>query len=284
MTDGREAMQNQIRSDKPTPARMYDYYLDGKDNFAVDRAAVDSMRPEVTQLLKKAAWENRRFMWRAVDYLARECGIAQFIDVGSGLPAVRSTHEVVQEVNPDARVVYVDNDPIVLSHGQALLAKNGNTAIVSADVRDPASVIDAPGTQRLIDFEKPVALLFVALFHFILAPGHPQHVPGELSPAQILTAFRERVVPGSCVVITHGTFEGVTPEDKALIEGVYKGSTSAGVFRSHEEITALFEGWRVVPPGVVDPWAWPVEDTVSPRSSILWGGVGVKDGESGRRD
>ena len=270
-------MRANLRTDKPTAARIYDYYLGGKDNFAVDRAAVNAMGPEVTGLLRDAAWENRRFLWRAVDYLARERGISQFIDVGSGLPTVRSTHEVAQDVNPDARVVYVDNDPIVISHGQALLTKNGNTAIVSADVRDPAGILEAPGTRELIDFGQPVGLLFVALFHFILAPGHPMHVPGDPAPAEILAAFAERVAPGSCVVITHGTFEGVTPEDRAIIEGLYEGSASPGVFRSHEEITELFEGWRLVPPGIVRPWAWPQEDTSSPRTSMLYGGVGVKD-------
>lgn len=283
MVDGFEAMRYQLRSDKPTPARMYDYYLDGKDNFAVDRAAVDSMRPEVTQLLKKAAWENRRFLWRAVDYLARECGIGQFIDVGSGLPAVRSTHEVAQEVNPDARVVYVDNDPIVLSHGQALLAKNGNTAIVSGDVRDPAGILGAPETQALIDFGQPVAILFVALFHFITEAGHARHVPGDPSPAEIVDAFGDRVAPGSCMVLTHGTFDGVTPDERALIEGLYEGATSPAVFRSREEIAALFTGWNLVAPGVVRPWAWPAEDAVSPRTSILLGGVGVKEEGSGGR-
>src|SRR5215469_6213985 len=156
MTDGVDAMRAALRTDRPTPARMYDYYLGGKDNFAVDRAAVDAMSPEMTELLRNAAWENRRFVWRVVDYLAREHGITQFIDVGSGLPTVRSTHEVAQEINPDARVVYVDNDPIVLSHGQALLAKNGNTAIVEADVRDPAAILSAPETGALIDFTRPV--------------------------------------------------------------------------------------------------------------------------------
>lgn len=128
-------MKARLRTGKPTPARMYDYYLGGKDNFTVDRAAVESISHKVRDTLRNAAWENRRFLWRAVDYLVSERGITQFIDVGSGLPTVRSTHEVAQDVNPDARVVYVDNDPIVLSHGKALLAKDGNTAIVQADLQ-----------------------------------------------------------------------------------------------------------------------------------------------------
>jgi S-adenosyl methyltransferase len=275
MTDGLDAMRAALRTDRPTPARMYDYYLGGKDNFAVDRAAVDAMSPQMTELLKNAAWENRRFVWRVVDYLARECGVTQFIDVGSGLPTVRSTHEVAQEINPDARVVYVDNDPIVLSHGQALLAKNGNTAVVSADVRDPESILNATEIRQLIDFSKPVAVLIVALFHFVTEPGHPRHVPGNASPGDIVAAFREHVAPGSYLALTHITSDD--PEEVVLIEDLYKSATSPVIFRSREEVTELFQGWCPLPPGIVRPWAWPAEDPASPRTALLWGGIGIKD-------
>jgi hypothetical protein len=216
-----------------------------------------------------------------VDYLARECGITQFIDVGSGLPTVRSTHEVAQETNPDARVVYVDNDPIVLSHGQALLAKNGNTAVVSADVREPERILEAPETRKLIDFSQPVAILIVAIFHFITGPEDSRHVAGNPSPSEIMTVFRERVAPGSFVVMTHGTFDGVSDKEQSLIEGLYSGATSPAVFRAREEIAELFAGWELVPPGVARPWAWPVEDSASPRTSILYGGVARRDGGDG---
>jgi S-adenosyl methyltransferase len=196
MTDGLEAMRAQLCTDKPTPARVYDYYLGGKDNSEVDREAARAISAKIGEMPERAAWENRRFLWRAVEYLSRERGITQFIDVGSGLPTVRSTHEVAQDVNPDARVVYVDNDPIVLSHGQALLAKKGNTAIVAADARDPAGILEVPQTKALIDFTQPVAVLFVALLQFITTPGHPRHVPGDLAPGEIVAAFRERVAPG----------------------------------------------------------------------------------------
>jgi hypothetical protein len=282
MTDGLEAMRARLRTDKPTPARMYDYYLGGKDNFEVDRSAVEAMNPKIRDILRAGSWENRRFVWRAVEYLSRECGITQFIDVGSGLPTVRSTHEVAQDVNPDARVVYVDNDPIVLSHGQALLAKDGNTAIVEADARDPAGILEAPETRALIDFSKPVAVLIVALLHFITAPGHPRHEPGDRTPGEIVAAFRDRVAPGSYVAMTHVTFEGVPPDDRALIEDLYEGSTSPAVFRSPEEIVELFAGWRPVPPGIVRPWAWPVEDSLSPRTPLFYGGVAVKKDDTAR--
>jgi hypothetical protein len=260
---------------------MYDYYLGGKDNFAVDRSAVEAMSPMVRELLQAGAWENRRFLWRAVDYLSRERGITQFIDAGSGLPTVRSTHEVAQEINPGARVVYADNDPIVLSHGQALLSKNGNTAIVEADVRDPASILDAPETERLIDFTKPVGILLVAVLHFITSPGHPRHVPGDPVPGEIVPVFRDRVVPGSCLAVTHITTDGADPEQISGMEELYGAATSPVIFRSRQEITDLFAGWNLIPPGVVHPWQWPVDDVVSPRTTVVAGGVAVKgDGTS----
>jgi SAM-dependent methyltransferase len=258
---------------------MYDYYLGGKDNFEVDRTAVESIDPRARDTLRNAAWENRRFLWRAVDYLVRERGITQFIDIGSGLPTVRNTHEVAQDVNPGVRVVYVDNDPIVLSHGQALLAKDGNTAIVKADVRDPAAILAAPEAGTLIDFTKPVAVLLVAVLHFITAPGHPRHVPGDTAPGEVVTAFRDRVAPGSCLVISHATLDGADAGLVAGMEGLYGGATSPLIFRSREEIQKLFTGWQLLQPGVVRPWQWPTEDSASPRGRHMLAGVAVKDHE-----
>jgi hypothetical protein len=282
MTDGLEAMRAQLRTDKPTPARMYDYYLGGKDNFSVDRDAVDSINPQVRETLRNAAWENRRFLWRAVDYLVRECGITQFLDIGSGLPTVRNTHEVAQVVNPAARVVYVDNDPVVLSHGRALLAKDGNTAVVKADVRDPSAILDAPETEALIDFTKPVAVLLVAILHFITAPGHPRHVPGDTVPGEIVATFRDRAAPGSYLAISHATLDGADTGLVAGMEELYGGVTSPLIFRSREEIEEMFTGWQLLPPGVVRPWQWPAEDSVSPRGRYMLAGVAVKD-RDGRR-
>jgi hypothetical protein len=277
MTDGFESMKARLRTDKPTPARMYDYYLGGKDNFEVDRQAVESINPKARYTLRNAAWGNRRFLWRAVDYLVRERGITQFIDVGSGLPTVRNTHEVAQDVNPDARVVYVDNDPIVLSHGQALLAKDGNTAIVEADVRDPSAILAAPEAEALVDFTKPVAVLLVAVLHFITAPGHPRHVPGDTALREIVTAFRDRVAPGSCLVISHATLDGADTDLVTGMEELYGGATSPLIFRSREEIEEPFTGWQLLLPGVVRPWQWPAEDSASPHGRYMLAGVAVKD-------
>jgi hypothetical protein len=278
MTEAADDMWGRrLRLDRPTPARMYDYYLDGKDNFEVDRSAAEAIYAKMGYDPKYAAVENRRFLWRVVEYLARDCGIAQFIDVGSGLPAARNTHEVAQEVNPDARVVYVDNDPIVLSHGRALLTKNGNAAVVTADVRNPAGIFEAPETRALIDFSKPVAVLFVALFHFVTTPAHHRHVSGDPTPGEIVAAFSERVVPGSYLVITHVTTEGAPPERVKIMEDAYEDATSPMIFRPLDEIEEMFAGWRLVPPGVVRPWEWPVTAVDSPHTPYFLAGVAVKD-------
>jgi hypothetical protein len=262
----------------PTPARMYDYCLDGKDNFEIDRAAVEAIYAKMGPDPKHAAWENRKFLWRAVDYLARDRGITQFIDVGAGLPTVRNTHEIAQDVTPCARVVYADNDPIVVSHGRALLAKKGNTAVVPGDALDPASILDAPGTRELIDFTEPVAVMFVALLHFVTTPAHHRHVPGNLTPDEIVATFRDRVAPGSCLVLSHVTTEGMTPERVTIMEDAHEYATSPMIFRPREEIEAMFAGWRLLPPGVVRPSQWPATAIDSPHTLCFLAGVAVKDG------
>lgn len=275
MTSEGEA-RARLRIDRPTPARMYDYCLGGKDNFEVDRQAAEELYAKIGYVPKEFAWENRKFLWRAVEHIAREQRISQFIDVGAGLPTVRNTHEIVQDVNPDARVVYVDNDPIVVSHGRALLATNANTAVVDGDAADPAGILSDPETTRLIDFGQPVALLFVALLHFLTTPDHHRHVPGTPTPAEIVAAFTERAAPGSVLVITHVTTEGV-PEDKvAVLEDVFDHVSSPMTFRPREEIEKLFAGWRMLPPGLVRPWQWP-SDSDLPRTPYFLAGVATKE-------
>lgn len=263
---------------KPTPARMYDYYLGGKDNFEVDRAAADQLINRLgVEKTRFVAWENRRFLWRTVEYLSAECGISQFIDVGAGLPTMRNTHEIAQQVNPNARVVYVDNDPIVLSHGRARLAKDGSTAILTADMREPGAIFDSAEIKSLIDFSQPVGVLFIAVLHFAASPGHPRYVPGHAEPAEIVAAFREHVAPGSHVALTHAV-HGQSDENVAVAQDGYKSATAPLVIRRRSDIEALFGGWRLVPPGVVPAWQWRSGPEESPRTGIMLAGVGVKDG------
>jgi hypothetical protein len=262
---------------KPTPARMYDYYLGGKDNFEVDRAAADALISRLgVEKTRFVAWENRRFLWRTVEYLSAECGISQFIDIGAGLPTMRNTHEIAQQVNADARVVYVDNDPIVLSHGRARLAKDGSTAIVTADMREPDAVFGAPETKSLIDFGQPVGVLFIAVLHFAASPGHPRYVPGHADPGEIVAAFRDCVVPGSHIALTHGV-HGQREGNVVVAQDGYKSATAPLVLRRPAEIETLFDGWRLVPPGVVPAWQWRSGPEESPRTGIMLAGVGVKD-------
>jgi hypothetical protein len=262
----------------PTPARIYDYGLGGKDNFEIDREAAQRVAAVLAPEMAPSciAWENRRFLWRAVEYMANAGGIDQFIDVGAGLPTMRNTHEIAQEARPGARVVYVDNDPMVLSHGRALLGTATGTAIVTADAQDPGAILGHPDTQALIDFRRPVGLLFVAVLHFVPSPGHPRYVAGQADPRAILAAFRDHVAPGSQVAVSHVTQEGPPAEAVERTEEVYAEASAPMVFRTREEVAALFDGWRLIPPGVVRAWQWRSGPDESPHTPTLWAGVGVK--------
>jgi SAM-dependent methyltransferase len=231
-----------LRTDRPTPARMYDYYLGGKDNFAVDREAAEQVltaAPEVRVLAR----ENRAFLGRAVRYLAAEAGIRQFVDVGTGLPTQGNVHEVAQAVDPSARVVYVDNDPIVRAHAKALLPADGTTAVIEADMRDPGPILDHPDLLRLIDFAEPVAVLFMSVLHFIT---------DEEDPYGLVAAFRDRCAPGSHLALSHITSPERGADGAEAAADVYKSrATSPAVLRTPKEIGALFDGYDLVEPGLV---------------------------------
>jgi hypothetical protein len=218
---------------------------------------------------------NRAFLARTVRYLAGTAGIRQFLDIGTGIPTANNTHQVAQSVAPQARVVYADNDPIVLSHGRALLAKDQGTTVITADARDPLAIIDHPQTTSLIDFSRPVAVLFIAVFHFIASPGHPRYRPGDADPAAIMAAFRDRLAPGSCVAVSHlGADDLPSVTGKKVAEEIYDDKATAPiVFRSRGQVEALFEGWELVPPGVVRPWQWHPGADQEPRTRGLWAGV-----------
>lgn len=252
----------------PTPARMYDEALGGKDHFAVDRAAVAKLYEVVgEEVARSTAMSNRHFLGRAVKFLAEECGIRQFIDVGSGLPSVRNTHEIAQEAAPGSKVVYVDVDPIVAVHGRALLS-GGNTRIVTADMREPETILDNPLTLELIDFDQPVAVLFIAVFHFISRAD---------DPARIVAAFRERQAPGSYLAISHLTTEDMPQKIQDGWSAAFANSTSPMVFRGKEEVGEIFAGYRLVDPGLVRLHEWRPDDEESPKTASVFGGVGQVD-------
>jgi hypothetical protein len=256
-----------IDTNKPAVARMYDYYLGGKDNYQVDRAAVDQVAhamPEIRQL----AQENRAFLRRAVRYMARH-GIRQFLDIGSGLPTVGNTHEVAQEVNPDARVVYVDNDPVVLAFGRALLATDDRTAVATADMHRPADVLGHPDTVKLIDFNEPVGVLMVAMIHFLTAEERPS-VMGQL---------HEKLAPGSFLTASAGTTDNKPRHVVEQVEAVYKATPTPIYFRDHTEIGRFFDGFELVEPGLVtlDAWRPDPQDPAPEATGWMYGGVGRKN-------
>ena len=272
-SDGSAPSKIDLRTDIPHPARMYDFYLGGKDNFAADRAAA----ARVVELLPSApagSRANRRFLGRAVRHAAG-LGIRQFLDIGTGIPASNNTHEVAQAAAPDSHVVYVDNDPIVLAHARALLtsAPEGRTAYIDADFNDPESIIGAQQTKDLIDFSRPVALLVVALLHFM---------PDSADPAAVLDRYKEVLAPGSALILTHGTGELMDPEVAAAISSTYTQAGLNIVSRTRAQVQRFFDGFDLVEPGVVPVHEWrpeAEEDFAMTREEIAgYAGVALRRG------
>ena len=254
----------------PSTARIYDYWLGGHDNFAADRAAalaVSEAAPEA-QLM---AVENRRFLRRAVRYLAAEAGITQFLDIGTGLPTQGNVHQVAQDINPAARVVYVDNDPMVLAHSRALKT-GGNTTVIEADLRDPRSILDHPGTRKLIDFSQPLAVLLVAVLHF---------VSDDDGPSAIVAAIRDALGPGSYLVLSHVTGD-IRSQSAANAAVHYKKVTSGATLRGRDEIHRFFAGLDLIDPGLVQVPHWRPGGPEPADAGKVWilGGVGRKPGPS----
>ena len=246
------AVPPEIDVSRPHPARMYDYFLGGKDNFAADRATAAKVL-DSWGTVRTAVRENRAFLGRAVRYLTAEAGIAQFLDIGTGLPSANNVHEVAQAINPATRVEYADNDPIVLAHARALLASGpqGATAYLDADVREPEKILSDQGTRATIDFTEPIALMLVAVLHFI---------PDEDDPRRIVRTLVDALPSGSYVVASHATAEhnpeGVSGAGRAYSEGGVRGA-----LRTSEEFADLvFGGLELVDPGVVLVSEWRPEE------------------------
>jgi hypothetical protein len=247
-------------------ARIYDYFLGGKDNFAVDRKAAAELTA-IMPLAPAIARQNRAFALRAVRILATDYGIRQFIDVGAGLPVGPTVHTVARAIARSCRVVYVDNDPVVCSHGRAVLEGEAS-AMVQADLREPDEILGHPLTQSLIDFTKPFALLATAVLHF---------VPDEADPRAIVARFRDAMAPGSFVVISHGTLENLPGRHRAeeSVE-VYKRSSAELWLRSLDEVRGLFDGFELLDPGVVHIGQWRpgLRELPDLDTNTLRGGVG----------
>jgi hypothetical protein len=230
----------------PHPARVYSYWLGGKDHYPADRHAAEEViryRPQVVA----GARANRAFLARVVRYLAAQCGIRQFLDIGTGLPAPNSTHEVAQVAAPESRVVYVDNDPLVLVHARALLTSTpqGACDYMEADVRNTAAIL--AGAGRTLDFSRPTAVLLLAVLHFIADTD---------DPAGIVSALARQLAPGSFVAISHLTSDFAPSAVTAGVESYNALVPAPLITRSHTQVSALFGRLPLVPPGVVPLTEW----------------------------
>src|SRR5215469_13309506 len=236
-------------------ARVYDYLLGGKDNFAADRAAGDQMI-EALPTTVTAVRSNRAFLARAVRFLAADCGIRQFLDIGPGLPSAGNTHEVAQAIAPQARVMYVDDDPIVLAHARALLTgtAGGALAYLDADLRDPDRIVRA--ASQALDLREPVALMILLVLHMI---------PDADKPYQVVARLVDALPGGSYLALSHSPSD-ILPEGVARAQQQFNALLAPGVSvtpRSHDEVARFFSGLDIVPPGLVQAHQWRPEDDVA---------------------
>ncbi|WP_460695666.1 SAM-dependent methyltransferase [Nocardia thraciensis] len=257
-----------IDLDRPSASRVYDYFVGGMHNFEIDRVLarqIESFTPNVAEVMRA----NRDLLRRCVRGLV-DAGITQFLDLGSGIPTVGNVHEVAQGRNPEARVVYADIDPVAVAHSQAILADNKYASVIQADVADPEAILADPETTRLLDFDRPIAVLLLGVLHF---------VPDEADPAARVARLQDAVVPGSYLAITHATADGQPAE--VLEAQKLSGRTSTEiVLRSRDEIAAYFGDWELLDPGLVHLPLWrpenPADVGSQPELSGAYGGLALK--------
>jgi hypothetical protein len=263
-----------INTGVPNPARIYDYFLGGKDNFPADRDVADQVL-DIAPVARDVVEDNRAFLRRVVDHLTRSAGVRQFIDLGSGLPTRGNVHEIAQAVAPEARVVYVDNDAMVVTHSRALLAGD-NTVAIEADLRQPDSILEHPEVRELIDFDQPIALLLMAILHF---------VPDQEHPLGIVARFRDRLPDGSYLAISHGSRDipvrpDMSPEAMTdmgtRVEKLYQLTTATLTTRTRAQIERFFDGFELLEPGVVEIQRWRPDDRDPRLPGGFFGGVGRK--------
>ncbi|RKT51576.1 SAM-dependent methyltransferase [Saccharothrix australiensis] len=248
---------------RPSIARVYDYWLGGAHNFAVDRAVGDKVLGDVP-VLKNVILNHRAFLRRAVRYLLAR-GIRQFLDLGSGIPTVGNVHEIAQAVDPTAKVVYVDIDPVAVAHSRAILTGNESVAVLQTDVRDARGVLKSPEVRDLLDFDRPIAVLMVALLHF---------VPDSDDPGGIVAAYRDAIPPGSYLALSHAGYEeGEWDPAWDEAKGVYNRGVSEMTYRTKRELEAFFAGFDLVEPGVARLPLWHPEspDDVDGNSAHFLG-------------
>jgi SAM-dependent methyltransferase len=256
----------ELDSERPSVARLYDYFLGGTHNFAADRELARELLLAEPNARYIAA-ENRAFLGRAVRYLL-SAGIRQFVDLGSGIPTQENVHEIAQRGNPESRVVYVDNDPVAVAHSKHILGDNAYAAVIDADLRDPCSIIDHPRVASLIDFSEPVGLLMVTVLQFV----------GDCDdPLGVIRKFASALVPGSYLTISHAIREGA-PGAAAQTRDLYNKSTASAHIRTRAEIVRFFDGFDLVQPGLVYLPLWRPDGKQPEHPELAWihAGVGRK--------
>lgn len=244
MVNSQSWIPHEVDVERPNPARMYDYYLGGAHNFAADRELAEQALA-VRPALARSARLNRRFLNRIVRY-SSELGINQFLDLGSGIPTAGNVHHIAQQRNPAARIAYVDNESVAVAHSAELLAGNDYATITKADLRDAETVLSAPGIAGLLDFDQPIALLTVAVMHFI---------PDSEAPWDTFRRYRRALAPGSLMALSHCSTEGLPAEWTQVVE-LYKSSTTPVYPRTKAELERFFAGLELVEPGIVDAVDW----------------------------
>ncbi|MGW4381309.1 SAM-dependent methyltransferase [Kitasatospora sp. NPDC004531] len=260
----------ELRPEVPHPARMYDYYLGGKDNFPADRAAAEKVLA-LSPLVRISALANRAFLQRAVRVLAAEQGVRQFLDIGTGIPTAGNTHEIAQAVDPAARVAYLDNDPIVLVHGRALLAgaEQGSVSVLQADLRDPKAILADPAVRDLLDLDRPVALMLFAILHFIDEADDPYTIVRTLVDA---------LPSGSHLALSHATADFIDPAEASKGPAIYRSATAQLTMRSRAQVLRFFDGLELLEPGLVTAPQWRPDQAPQDTDGqvAIWAGVARK--------
>jgi S-adenosyl methyltransferase len=270
MADPNDRMSRYIDITTPSVARMYDFYLGGKDNFAIDRETAAKALEQAPELPMMAR-EGRRFLGRVVRFLV-ESGIRQFVDIGSGLPTQRNVHEIAQSYAPEARIAYVDNDPIVLAHARALLSGNGLATVIEGDMAEPDRILEAPALRRLIDLERPVAFLLMSVLHLVPDDDLANHIAARL---------RDAMVPGGYLAVSHAVSD-LRPTAASRIASLYQatGAVANGPrreLRKKADVEPFFGDLEMVEPGLVYLPQWrPDLPGATEASAPVWvvGGVG----------
>lgn len=259
--------QDSFSTGIPNVARIYDALLGGKDNFAADREAAGRLVRAVPGAAA-AARENRAFLGRVVRFLAEEAGVRQFLDIGAGLPTARAVHEIVHGLVPVPRVVYADRDPVVVRHAQALANGASGVAVIRADLGQPRDLLAQAAMRDRLDLTRPVAVLLVAVLHF---------VSDEEDPWAVVNSYKDQIAPGSYLVVSHVTADHISASAAQLARDVYVGASAPGVPRRREQIARFFGGLEMVSPGLVSVSGWrPGHIGPPPGPALFYAGVGCK--------